>query len=63
MSVVHGLIVITFFSFFFQNAIQDEKRLQFTDFATLINKKTEQEKYIVIVTNKLLSFTTNGPTI
>ena len=38
------------------NAVQDEKRPQFTDFVTLVNEKTELEKYIVITTNKLLTF-------
>ena len=29
---------------------------RFTDFVTLVNKKIELEKYIAIMTNKLLSF-------
>ena len=43
--------------FLYINAVQDEKRPQFTDFVTLVNEKIELEKYIAITTNKLLSFT------
>jgi len=43
--------------FLYINAVQDEKRPQFTDIVTLANEKIELEKYIAITTNKLLSFT------
>ena len=42
--------------FLYTNAVQDDKRPQFTDFVTLVNEKIELEKYIAITTNKLLSF-------
>jgi len=42
--------------FLYITAVHDEKRPQFTDFVTFVNEKIELEKYIVITTNKLLSF-------
>ena len=42
--------------FLYINAVQDEKRPQFTDFVTLVKEKIELDKYISITTNKLLSF-------
>ena len=50
-------LIITGKYFLYINAVQDEKRSQFTDFVTLVNEKIELEKYIAITTNKLLSFT------
>ena len=49
---LNHLIII----FLFIDAVQDDKRPQFTDFVTLVNEKIELEKYIAITTNKLLSF-------
>jgi len=47
--------------FLYINAVQDEKRPQFTDFLTLNNEKIELEKYIAITTNKLFLLLKNGP--
>jgi len=51
----HLIIIGKYFLYIIFNAVQDEKRRQFTDFVTLVNEKIE--KYIAIRTNKLLSFT------
>jgi len=53
----HLIIIGKYFLYIIFNAVQDEKRRQFTDFVTLVNEKIELEKYIAIRTNKLLSFT------
>ena len=55
LTLNHLIIIGKYFLYI--NAVQDEKRPQFTDFVTLANEKIELEKYIAITTNKLLSFT------
>ena len=55
LTLNHLIIIGKYFLYI--NAVQDEKRPQFTDFVTLVNEKIELEKYIAITTNKLLSFT------
>ena len=54
--ILNHLIIIGKY-FLYINAVQDEKRPQFTDFVTLVSEKIELENYIAITTNKLLSFT------
>ena len=54
LTLYHLIIIGKYFLYI--NAVQDEKRPQFTDFVTLVNEKVELEKYIAITTNKLLSF-------
>ena len=54
-STLNHLIIIGKY-FLYINAVQDDKRPQFTNFVTLVNEKIELEKYIAIMTNKLLSF-------
>ena len=53
LTLNHLIIIGKYFLYI--NAVQDDKRPQFTDFVTL-NEKIELEKYIAITTNKLLSF-------
>ena len=54
LTLNHLIIIGKYFLYI--NAVQDDKRPQFTDFVTLVNEKIELEKYIAIMTNKLLSF-------
>ena len=54
LTLNHLIIIGKYFLYI--NAVQDDKRRQFTDFVTLVNEKIELEKYIAIMTNKLPSF-------
>ena len=54
LTLNHLIIIGKYFLYI--NAVQDDKRPQFTDFVTLFNEKIELEKYIAITANKLLSF-------
>ena len=53
LTLNHLIIIGKYFLYI--NTVHDEKRPQFTDFVTLVNEKIELEKYIAIMTNKLLS--------
>ena len=54
LTLNHLIIIGKYFLYI--NAVHDEKRPQFTDFVTLVNEKTELEKYTAITINKLPSF-------
>ena len=59
LTLDHLIIIGKYFLYI--NGVHDEKRPQFTDFVTLVNKKIELEKYIAILTNCFLLLN-NGPT-
>ena len=50
LTLNHLIIIGKYFLYI--NAVQDEKRPQFTDFVTLASEKIELGKYIAITTNK-----------
>ena len=50
LTLNHLIIIGNYFLYI--NAVQDDKRPQFTDFVILVNEKIELEKYIAIMTNQ-----------